>query len=151
MSLTLSRKTYLQLVSEAILSLKERNGSSKPAINNWINQNYPDVDLSPQFLKAALKRGVESEKLVQVKSSWKLGRSHRQSTIKLVEKEADKKKVLEEKKKVVSEKVVSKKPTSISAKANKKVTPSSKSPTKRVGAKPLPKVKRATKKSSRKV
>jgi histone H1/5 len=96
MSVVASNKTYLQLASEAIVSLKERNGSSKAAITAWISAHYSSADLSPQFLRAALKRGVETDKLIQVKQSWKLAPSQKKVTLIILEKEGEKKAKLEE-------------------------------------------------------
>jgi histone H1/5 len=100
MSVTASNKTYLQLASEAIASLKERNGSSKAAITAWIAAHYSGIDLSPQFLRAALKRGVETDKLIQVKQSWKLAPSQKKVTLSILEKEGEKKAKIEEERKM---------------------------------------------------
>jgi histone H1/5 len=93
-------KTYLQLASEAIVSLKERNGSSKAAITAWISAHYSGIDLSPQFLRAALKRGVETDKLIRVKQSWKLVPTQKKVTLNLLEKEGEKKAKIEEERKL---------------------------------------------------
>merc|ERR1719337_769278 len=61
--------------SLAIKALKERGGSSLPAIKKYIAANYKVdvVKLSP-FIRKALKKGVEKKTLVQVKASYKLGK-----------------------------------------------------------------------------
>ena len=56
----------------AILELKERTGSSVAALTKYIKANNKDVDFKAHLLRAALKAGVESEKLVKVKASYKL-------------------------------------------------------------------------------
>merc|ERR1712213_229201 len=63
------------MVVAAIKALKERGGSSLPAIKKYIAANYKVdvVKLSP-FIRKALKKGVEKKTLVQVKASYKLGR-----------------------------------------------------------------------------
>ena len=42
-----TKKPYLFYVKEAILSLKERTGSSIPAIKKYIASTYPTVVLAP--------------------------------------------------------------------------------------------------------
>ena len=63
------------MVVAAIKALKERGGSSLPAIKKYIGANYKVdvVKLSP-FIRKALKKGVEKKTLVQVKASYKLGK-----------------------------------------------------------------------------
>merc|ERR1712087_987382 len=63
------------MVAAAIKALKERGGSSLPAIKKYIAANYKVdvVKLSP-FIRKALKKGVEKKTLVQVKASYKLGK-----------------------------------------------------------------------------
>jgi histone H1/5 len=129
MSVVATKKTYLQLASEAIASLQERNGSSKPAIVAWIEARYSGIELSPRFLRAALKRGVESSKLVQVKQSFKLAPTQRKVTLTDLEKEGEKlaKKEAEKQK-------------NLTTRSGKVV-----SPVKKVGAKSLPKAKTSRK------
>ncbi|CEG49629.1 histone h1 [Plasmopara halstedii] len=62
---------YYDLIKEAVIALKERSGSSRHAIDKFVaakkGSNY-----SKSRLNIALKRGVESGKLVPVKGSFKL-------------------------------------------------------------------------------
>ncbi|KAL7151122.1 hypothetical protein ABFS83_04G010100 [Erythranthe nasuta] len=65
---------YLQMISEAITSIKDRTGSSQPAIAKFIEENYEKL-LPPTFrkiLSIQLKRFVKSEKLVKIKNSYKI-------------------------------------------------------------------------------
>ncbi|KAL3849722.1 hypothetical protein ACJIZ3_011604 [Penstemon smallii] len=65
---------YLQMISEAITTIKDRTGSSQPAIAKFIEENYAK-QLPPNFrkiLSIQLKRLVGSEKLVKVKNSYKI-------------------------------------------------------------------------------
>merc|ERR1712150_199675 len=66
------------MVVAAIKALKERGGSSLPAIKKYIAANYKVdvVKLSP-FIRKALKKGVEKKTLVQVKASYKLGKEEK--------------------------------------------------------------------------
>jgi linker histone H1 and H5 family len=59
--------SYYEKLTDAILALKERNGSSSAAIKKYIEANNKGLDFQQHQLRAALKRGVESGKLVQVK------------------------------------------------------------------------------------
>merc|ERR1712173_293741 len=66
------------MVAAAIKALKERGGSSLPAIKKYIAANYKcDVVKPAPFIRKALKKGVESKKLVQVKASYKMGKEEK--------------------------------------------------------------------------
>jgi len=59
--------TYAVMVKAALVALKDRKGTSKIAIGKYICANYK---VGPKFngpLKSALKKGVESGALTQVK------------------------------------------------------------------------------------
>ncbi|KAH6823371.1 winged-helix DNA-binding transcription factor family protein [Perilla frutescens var. hirtella] len=65
---------YFQMISEAITTMKDRSGSSQPAIAKFMEVNYVKM-LPPNFkkiLSIQLKRFVKSEKLVKVKNSYKI-------------------------------------------------------------------------------
>ncbi|XP_027937528.1 histone H1-like [Vigna unguiculata] len=65
---------YFQMISDAITSLKERTGSSQPAIAKFVEEKHGKV-LPPIFrklLSVQLKSLVKSEKLYKVKNSYKL-------------------------------------------------------------------------------
>merc|ERR1712020_386567 len=108
------------MVVAAIKALKERGGSSLPAIKKYIAANYKVdvVKLSP-FIRKALKKGVEKKTLVQVKASYKLGK---------VEKPKKPKKPKKKKPKKPKEKKA-KKPAAKKAKSPKKAAkPKAKKP-----------------------
>ncbi|XP_071961673.1 late histone H1-like [Antedon mediterranea] len=66
--------TYIDMISAAIGALKERNGSSRQAIAKYILANYKvDPANMKTHLRMALKRGVESNKLVQPKGTGASG------------------------------------------------------------------------------
>ncbi|KAK2401628.1 histone H1 [Trifolium repens] len=72
-SSTVSHPTYEEMIKEAIVTLKEKTGSSQIAIAKFIEEKHKN--LSPNFKKLllqALKKNVASGKLVKVKSSFKL-------------------------------------------------------------------------------
>ncbi|KAL0459736.1 UNVERIFIED_CONTAM: Histone H1-I [Sesamum latifolium] len=73
-SLSSLHPPYIQMISEAITTMKDRTGSSQPAIAKFIEENYTKL-LPPNFkkiLSIQLKRFVKSEKLVKVKNSYKV-------------------------------------------------------------------------------
>merc|ERR1711981_296109 len=63
------------MVVAALKALKEAKGSSLPAIKKYIAANYKVdiVKISP-FIRKALKKGVESKKLLQTKGTGASGR-----------------------------------------------------------------------------
>ncbi|KAK2965224.1 hypothetical protein RJ640_019979 [Escallonia rubra] len=90
---------YFQMISEAISSLKDRTGSSQPAIAKFIEEKYQNL-LPPNFkkvLSVQLKKFVKSEKLVKVKNSYKIAASEKvkivAAAVKVTHKTKDVKKV----------------------------------------------------------
>ena len=68
-------KTYEQLIHEAIVALKDRTGSSQPAISKWIMATYPAFEDGPTYrrnLNSSLKNGVKKEHFAKVKASYKI-------------------------------------------------------------------------------
>ncbi|CAL5444140.1 unnamed protein product [Camellia sinensis] len=68
---------YLQMISEAISSLKDRTGSSQPAIAKFMEEKYSSL-LPPNFKKMLLiqlRKFVKSEKLVKIKNSYEVSTS----------------------------------------------------------------------------
>ena len=57
---------YSEMIKAAIVALKERNGSSRQAIEKYIKANYKIGEVGPH-LKMALKRGVAGGKLLHTK------------------------------------------------------------------------------------
>lgn len=73
-----SHPPYKDMIKEAIFELKDRNGSSRPALKKYIKANFGIT--SPQFenlFNAALKRGVTNGDFVQPKGIY----SHATTTI----------------------------------------------------------------------
>lgn len=72
-----SKKTevpYTQLVEEAIVAMKDRTGSSMPAIKKWLLENKDEVDEAKikARLNITLKMGVKSGKFIKIKGSYKI-------------------------------------------------------------------------------
>ena len=57
-----AKKTYLEMVIEAIPIIKDRKGASRMAIANWIQEHCDKVAGSTfnAHLRSALKKGIES-------------------------------------------------------------------------------------------
>ena len=64
---------YSEMINAAIVSLKERSGSSRQAIIKYIAANYKVGDNAGTHVKLALKRGVAGGLLKQVKGSGASG------------------------------------------------------------------------------
>merc|ERR1711976_656571 len=85
------------MVVAAIKALKERGGSSLPAIKKYIAANYKvDVAKLAPFIKKALKSGVEKGTLIQTKGkgasgSFKVGEKKSAAKPKAAKKPAAKK------------------------------------------------------------
>ncbi|XVE73383.1 hypothetical protein DITRI_Ditri11bG0113600 [Diplodiscus trichospermus] len=82
---------YLEMICEAISTLKDRTGSSQPAIAKFIEDKYNKM-LPPNFkklLSVQLKKFVKSEKLMKLKNSYKISSTEK---LKRAIKETQKKK-----------------------------------------------------------
>lgn len=121
---------YYDLIKEAVLALKERQGSSRFAIDKYV-ANKKGASYSKSRLNIALKKGVETGKLVAVKGSFKLAADEKKAATKkpaakkatTVGKKSVKKATAPKKKTVKSVKKVSrKKPTASKKKVVKKST-----------------------------
>ena len=64
------------MVKAAILALKDRTGSSLPAIKKYIETGLKK-DMQPHLLRAALKLNVAAGKIVLIKGSYKLSAAER--------------------------------------------------------------------------
>ena len=69
-STTPASKSYKELITEAAKTLKNRNGSSRPALKKYIKENYPTVAKATNFdhyFNSAIKKGVDSGDFIQPK------------------------------------------------------------------------------------
>lgn len=76
-------KSYKELITEALLALKERKGSSRPALKKYIKDKYPKIGSSTNFdlyFNNAIKKGVETKDFDQPRGP--------SGTLKLVKKSA---------------------------------------------------------------
>ena len=139
---------YLEMIKAAIVALKERNGSSRQAIEKYIKANYKVGEVG-SHLKMALKRGAASGKLLHTKGVGASG------SFKVAKEEKKEKKPAKKPKKPAAKKVAkkpaAKKPAAKKPAAKKKtVTKSpSKKPKKSAAKKPAAK-KPAAKKAAKK-
>lgn len=152
---TPSASGYYDLIKEAVIELKDKSGSSRHAIDKYVAAKK-GASYSKPRLNIALKRAVESGKLLPVKGSFKLAAVEKKAVLK-AKKESEKtvsnktkptKTVKKVAKKPAAEKkvkkIVSKKPASSTTKAAKK--PVKKTTTK----KPTTTKKKVVKKSAAK-
>jgi len=74
--LKINRPSYLEMISQAIVNLRRKEGSSLVAIENYILDNF-DIDLSAEVfrrqLKLGLKRATEGGALMRNKGSYLIG------------------------------------------------------------------------------
>ncbi|KAL4590322.1 hypothetical protein LXL04_003250 [Taraxacum kok-saghyz] len=131
-----SHPTYAEMIKEAIVTLKERTGSSQYAIAKHIEDNQKDLPANfKKLLLVQLKKLVAAGKLTKVKSSFKLG---------TVEKKVTEKKAPATAKKVAVKKV----PAAKKAAAPKAKAPASAKPKPKAKAKTPVKAKKAVKKAT---
>ena len=72
---------YIDMISAAITSLKERKGSSRQAIVKFVKANYKVGENADVHVKMALKRGVTSGALTQLQELAHLVHSKSQSQL----------------------------------------------------------------------
>merc|ERR1712174_64670 len=111
--------TYKAMVTAAIVALKNRNGSSRQAIQKYIEANYKGLSNVTMHLRNAIKSMVEKGDLNRTKGTGVAG------TFKVVPKKVEKPK---------KKKVVKKKPAKKAAKK-----PAAKKPAAKKAAKPAAK------------
>ena len=127
--------SYYDLIKSTIAELKDRTGSSRQAISKVVSSKKSPFD--NKALNRALKAGVESGKLVQVKASYKLSAGEKKPVkkAKTVKKPAAKK-ATATKKAPTKKKTVTKKAPAKKATATKKKAPlKKKAPAKKPAAK----------------
>jgi len=149
---------YVDMIAAAIESLKERSGSSRQAIVKYVSANYKVGDSANTHVKLALKRGVTSGVLKQVKGagasgSFKLAEKPKKvvkkkpAAKKAAKKPAAKKAAKKPAAKKTPKKAAKKTPKKAAKKpAAKKATPKKKPAAKKPAAKKAKKAKKAAKK-----
>ncbi len=154
-----------QMVTAAIVALKERNGSSLAAIKKYMAANYKcDVAKLAPFIRRFLKKGVADGKLKQIKASYKVDKTKVEKPKKKpAAKKAKKPKAAKPKKAKTPKKKAATKPKKVKSDKPKKAKKSPKKaakpkkadkPKKKPAAKPkkakTPKKKPAAKKPAKK-
>jgi len=140
--------TYKQMVVAAITNLKNRNGSSRQAIQKYIESNYKGLNNVPLHLRNAIKSMVEKGELTRTKGTGVSG------SFKVVKKEAPKKKPAAKKPaaKKVAKKAATKKPAAKKPAAKKSAKkPAAKKPAAKKTAKKPAKKPAAKKPAVKKV
>ena len=149
---------YSDMIAAAITALKERTGSSRQAIVKYISANYKVGDSAGTHVKLALKRGVASGALKQVKGAGASGSFKNAEKPKpKAKKPAAKKPAAKKVKKAAAKKPAAKKTPKKAAKkpAAKKTPkkakkPAAKKPAKKPAAKKSAAKKKATPKKGKK-
>ena len=154
---------YAVMIKEAILALKERNGSSRQAIDKYIKANYKVGDRASQSIKTALKRGAETGQFFHTKGvgasgSFKVNKeaqkvkSAQTSTKRSDSAESDKKPKKAAVQKISAKEKTARPPPKKTAKksAPKKVSSGKKTPAKKPSAKKAKESKAAVKKPANK-
>jgi len=72
------RPTYQAMITDAITTLNEKQGSSSVAIAKFIEEKYPVIETFRQRLKLVLKKGSDEGTFVKVRHSYKLNAKERQ-------------------------------------------------------------------------
>ena len=141
---------YIEMISAAITSLKERGGSSRQAIVKYIKSNYKVGDNADVHIKMALKRGVAAKVLLQPKGTGASGSFKVAAAPKPAKKPTKKpaKKPVAAKKPAAKKATPKKKPAAKKTTA-KKSTSAKKKPAKKTAAK-KPAKKTAAKKPAKK-
>jgi len=104
--------TYREMISAAIVNLKERNGSSRQAIKKYIHANFKVADNCDSFIRNTIKNCVEKGIFIQPKGT--------SGPLKLAKKPVEKKeKKPEVKKEKKAEKKVEKKVSKAKVKVEK--------------------------------
>ena len=148
---------YSEMIAAAITALKERTGSSRQAIVKYISANYKVGDSAGTHVKLALKRGVASGALKQVKGAGASGSFKNVEKAKpKAKKPAAKKPAAKKVKKAVAKKPAAKKTPKKAKKPAAKKTPkkakkpAAKKPAKKPAAKKSAAKKKATPKKGKK-
>merc|ERR1711990_1037797 len=128
------------MVLAAVKALKDKKGSSLPAIKKYIAANYKvdAVKVSP-FIRKAIKKLVEGKKIVKVKASFKAVKEEKPKKVKKAKKPAKKSAKAKTPKK--AKKTAAKKPKTAKKAAAKPKTAkkAAKKPAKKPAAKKSPK------------
>ncbi|KNA05682.1 hypothetical protein SOVF_187830 [Spinacia oleracea] len=146
-----SHPPYIDMITEALVSLKERTGSSHYAIAKHIEEQQKVKDLPPNFKKLLfnqLKKCVASGKLVMVKKSFKLPSAASKKSSSPVAAPAAAEKV---KAKPKSKEVAEKKPAKKEAAAKPKAAAAKPKAAEKPKAAPVKKQKVAAKSPAKKV
>ena len=76
------QKSYYDMICEAILSLKDRKGTSSIAIQNYIVNNNDDIDFKGHVFRSSLKSHTSAGRLLRTKNSYKLSADEKKLALK---------------------------------------------------------------------
>merc|ERR1711971_375558 len=130
------------MVLAAVKALKDKKGSSLPAIKKYIAANYKvDVVKVSPFIRKAIKKLVEGKKIVKVKASFKAVKEEKPKKVK----KAKKVKAKKPKAKKTAKKAAAKPKTAKKAAKKPAKKPAAKKSPKKAAKKPHPKRSKALK------
>lgn len=135
---------YKDMITAAVESLKERNGSSRQAISKYVKANYKVGDSCDVHIKTELKRLVTNGDLVHTKGTGASG------SFKLAKKVAEPKKAAAKKKPAAKKKTTKKPAAKKQVKKPAVKKPAAKKATKKKTAAKKPAKKAASKKPAAK-
>lgn len=135
--------TYKVMIKEAIVSLKDRTGSSQQALRKFIGAKYALPAGWEKKLRLYLKKMTVDGSLVQVKSSWKLGEALKKAPKKAPATEKTKPVKKTSTKKPVKKTTTTKTKPSVKKKAKTQIKKSTTSKKKSTTTKKKPSVKKA--------
>merc|ERR1739838_585295 len=134
------------MVLAAVKALKDKKGSSLPAIKKYIAANYKvDVVKVSPFIRKAIKKLVEGKKIVKVKASFKAVKEENPKKVKKAKKPKAKK---PKAKKTAKKTAKAKTPKKAKKTPAKKPKPAKKAPAKKAARKPA--AKKSPKKAAKK-
>merc|ERR1712241_619101 len=125
------------MVLAAVKALKDKKGSSLPAIKKYIAANYKvDVAKISPFIRKAIKKLVADKKLIQTKASFKAAKEEKPKKVKKPKAKKPKAKKAKTAKKAPAKKTAKKAPAKKTAKK-----PAAKKSPKKAAKKAAPKKK----------
>ena len=136
---------YEEMIKTAIRTLKDRNGSSRQAIEKYVKANYKVGDTATHHIKTALKKGTVNGTFLHTKGvgasgSFKLPKEQKKPTKKPAA--PSKKPVSKPEKPAATTKVSTKKPAATKKETSSKKISSRKSPSSKKGTSKKPAVKK---------
>jgi hypothetical protein len=88
--------SYLEMIQDALITLADRKGSSRPGLWKCVSAKYPEADYK-QYLIRLKKLSHDGKEIVSNKHRFKLNPDYKKKLIKALEKGESTKKVMKTK------------------------------------------------------